>query len=294
MLPARLPQQTKTLLIFSWSSSFNGYSGAVTYTLQYDSAGRGFANPKEIIVGANTYIKSLTQGELNETAINSGVSGGDAGTIEYRIKASTAQGASVFSNVVLINIQSYQSTLRFYLPGGYQSSTGNGNDWDPSSAPELIRDLRTGLLNNMYYIYIWLPANAEFKVTQGRAWDINYGGSNGNLEKNGGNFKVDHDGVYRISIDRSSMKYDIRDGRMGFVGGATGAGWNPPNVFPNYAMGLATTDLFVGITDFTADGWKMIDNDQWNDGSNTVTETRSYGSNGGDGSTMEVNGPNFS
>jgi len=89
------------------------------------------------------------------------------------------------------------------------------------------------------------------------------------------------------------MKYDIRPGRMGFVGGATGAGWTPGNVFPNYALGAAATNLFVGLTDFTADGWKMIDNDTWNDGSNSVTESRSYGSNGGDGSTMEINGPNF-
>jgi hypothetical protein len=279
---------------FSWTASFNGYSGEVTYTLQYDSAGRNFANPKEIIAGVNTYAKSLTQGELNETAINSGVAGGTAGTIDYRIKAVTALGAVVYSNLVSINIQSYQSTLRFYMPGGYQAATGNGNDWDPGTAPELIRDLRTGLLNNMYYIYIWLPANAEFKFTQGRSWDINYGGSNGNLEKNGGsNLKVDHDGVYRISIDRNTMKYDIQDGRMGFVGGAVGAGWDPPSVFPNYAMGHAATDLFVGITNFTVDGWKLIDNDHWNDGSNSVSETRSYGSEGGDGSTMVVNGANF-
>ncbi|HEX5151811.1 MAG TPA: SusE domain-containing protein [Parafilimonas sp.] len=278
---------------FTWSSSFNGYSGVVTYTLQYDSAGRNFASPKEIPVGASMYIKSLTQGELNETAINSGVIGGTSGKVDYRIKAATALGALVYSNLVSVTIQSYQSTLRFYMPGGYQAATGNGNDWDPGTAPELIRDLRTGLLNNMYYTYIWLPANAEFKVTQGRSWDINYGGANGNLVKNGDNFKVDHDGVYRISIDRNAMKYDIQDGRMGFVGGAVGAGWEPGNTFPNYAMGNAATNLFVGITDFAADGWKLIDNNHWNDGSNTVGETRSYGSEGGDGSTMLVNGPNF-
>ena len=37
----------------------------------------------------------------------------------------------------------------------------------------------------------------------------------------------------------------------------------------------------------------MIDNNQWNDGSNTVGETRSYGSNSGTGSTMDVNAENF-
>src|SRR5690606_12833194 len=33
---------------FSWTPSFNGYSGTVTYTLEYDSATKNFANPQEI------------------------------------------------------------------------------------------------------------------------------------------------------------------------------------------------------------------------------------------------------
>jgi len=80
---------------------------------------------------------------------------------------------------------------------------------------------------------------------------------------------------------------------MGFVGGGTGAGWTPPNVFPNYAMGNAGTNLFVGLTNLAAGGWKLIDNNAWNNGSNAADETRSYGTPLGDGSTLEVNGANF-
>lgn len=280
---------------FSWSRSFNGYSGSVTYTLQYDSATKNFAVPKEMPIGTSVYSKVMTQGEMNATALNSGVIGGNLGKVEYRIKATTAQGAVSYSNVVAVTIQSYVSIIRFYLPGGYQAATGNGNDWDPGTAPELLRDTRTGLFNNMYYIYIYLPANSFFKVTEGRSWTTNYGkgAAPNTLAAGGGDFSVTTAGVYRITIDVNTMQYDIREGRMGFVGGAVGAGWNPPNVFPNYAMGYSSKNLFVGTADFTADGWKMIDNDSWNSGSNTVDETRSYGSNGPSGSTLEVNGPNM-
>jgi hypothetical protein len=279
---------------FSWLTAFKGYPDAITYTLQYDSATKNFANIKEIAVGASIFTKGLTQGEMNSTALTSGVPGGNVGKIEYRIKAVTASGATAFSNVVSVTIQSYVAIRRLYLPGGYQAATGNGNDWDPPTAPELIRDLRTSVFNNMYYTYIFLPANSQFKVTSGRTWDVNFGGAGGVVSQNGANFSVTAAGVYRISIDLNTMKYDIRAGRMGFVGGATGAGWNPPNVFPTYAMGAPATNLFVGINNFTAnDGWKLIDNDVWNNGSNAVDETRSYGSTGGDGSTLEVNGANF-
>lgn len=280
-------------LDFHWTPSFSGYTGVVTYYIEYDSAGKNFTSPQEFVVGPAVYTKAMTESEINNTALNEGVAGGTNGKIEYRVKAVTAQGAVAYSNAVPVTINTYVPLLRFYMPGGYQSATGNGNDWDPGTAPELIRDLRSNQLNKMYYTYIYLPANAEFKITEGRSWNVNYGGSGGDLSPGGGNLKVTAAGVYRISINVSTMKYDIREGRMGVVGGATGAGWTPGNVFPNYALGYAAPNLFVGLTDFTTDGWKMIDNDQWNDGSGSVAETRSYGSNGGSGSTMEVNGPNF-
>lgn len=279
---------------FNWSASFNGYAGVVTYTLQYDSAGKNFVAPMEIPVGAGLYTLALTQGQMNETALTSGIPGGNTGKVEYRVKATTAQGAISYSNVVNVTISSYVPILRFYLPGSYQGATGNGNDWDPGSAPELIRDLRPAALNRLYYIYLYLPAGASFKVTQGRSWDVNYGGTGGNLVSNSpDNFSVTTAGYYRISIDRVSMKYDIREGRMGFVGGATGAGWTPANVFPNYAMGLAANNLFVGLTDFTTGGWKLIDHNDWNNGDISVLNARSYGSTGPSGSTLVINDANM-
>jgi hypothetical protein len=279
---------------FTWSRSFIGYTGDITYTLQYDSAGKNFASSRDYAVGLNRLNVTLTNFEMNETALNEGVAGGNPGRIEYRVKAVTALGAVSYSNTVNVLINTYVPILRFYMPGGYQSATGNGNNWDPGTAPELIRDIRPEAMNKLYYIYLYLPANAEFKVTQGRDWAINYGGTNNNLAQNGANFSVSTAGVYRISIDRANMKYDIREGRMGFVGGATGAGWNPGASFPTYAMGHPEKNLFVGLTNLnSAGGWKLIDFNNWNNGDVTVFNARSYGSTGGSGSTLEINGANM-
>ena len=288
-----LPNADQPSNNFFWTPTFKGYTGAITYTLQYDSAGKNFVAPIDIAVGASIFSKGLTQGEMNTTALNSGIAGGTTGRVEYRVKAVLANGTTLYSNVVTVLITSYVPILRVYLPGGYQGSTGNGNDWDPPTAPELIRDLRGAVFNKMYYIYIYLPANAEFKITIGRSWNVNYGGTGGNLVQNGSNLTVPAAGYYRICVDIANLKYDIKAGRMGFVGGATGAGWNPPGVFPTYALGNSGTNLFVGLTNFTSGGWKLIDNNEWDNGSMTVGETHSYGSTGGDGSTMQINGPNF-
>ena len=286
---------TEKALTFNWTPSFPGYSGKVTYTLQYDSTGKNFANLDELALGDNVYTRDMTKGEINESALASGIAGGTTGKVDYRVKAVTAQGAVAYSNTVSVTVNTYVPVIRLYLPGGYQAATGQGNNWSPETAPEMIRDMRSNVLNKLYYTYMYLPAGAEFKITAGRSWDVNYGGTGGNLSAGGANLTVPTAGVYRISVDLANMKYDIREGRMGVVGGATGAGWNPPNVFPNYALGYAAPNLFVGVFDFTADGWKMIDNTEWNGGANanTVLETRSYGSTGPSGSTMVVNGDNM-
>ena len=288
-----LPNSGQPSNSFSWAAAFKQYQGVVTYTLQYDSAGKNFSVPKDYSSGPTIYSLALNQGQMNETALSSGIPGGNTGKVDYRIKAVTALGAIAYSNTVSVTITSYIPILRVYLPGGYQASTGNGNNWDPPTAPELIRDLRSAVFNKLYYIYIYLPAGAEFKITIGRSWDVNYGGSGGVLSGTGANLSVPTAGFYRISVNISTLQYHIMAGRMGFVGGATGAGWNPPSVFPNYALGNSATNLFVGLTNFATGGWKLIDNNQWNNGSNAVDETRSYGTGGGSGSTLEINGGNF-
>ncbi|MEO6669893.1 MAG: SusE domain-containing protein [Ferruginibacter sp.] len=289
-----LPDAALDANTFSWTPSFVGYTGTVTYSIQCDLAGAGFANPNEFLVGDDLYTVTYNQDQVNTAAAVAGIVPGAAGTLEYRLKAVTSQGAISYSNTVNLDVQTYISTLRFYMPGSYQTATGNGTDWTPGDAPEMIRDQRPGLLNNMYYIYIWLPAGAQFKFTQGQSWNVNYGDNGSNtLSSGGGNLSVAADGFYRISINVSTLQWNIMQGRMGFVGGATGAGWNPPNVFPDYALGNAGTNLFVGLTDLAVDGWKLIDNDAWNSGSNAVDETRSYGTPLPSGSTLEINGGNF-
>jgi starch-binding outer membrane protein SusE/F len=283
-------------LTFSWTRSFSGYSGIVNYVIQYDSAGKNFASPQDVVAGAGVFTRDMTQGEINQTALNEGIKGGDSGRIQYRIKAVTALGATVYSNPVSVMIYTYVPLLRFYMPGSYQTATGNGTDWTPLDAPEFVRDLRTnGQLNRLYYMYVFLPANAEFKITPARNWNTSYGGVSNNLSTSGGNLKVTAAGNYRISIDVVNMKYDIREGRMGVVGDATAAGWTPgPSaVFPNQALGLARTNLFVGLQNFTTAGWKFIDNDTWDNGSSAVDETRGYASTGPSGSSLVVNNGNM-
>jgi len=197
------------------------------------------------------------------------------------ISGSWTQWSSYTNQLVLVR------QIDLFLAGSFQTP----NPWDPPTGIQMIPDPRPALQNKMYWIYIYLPANTEFKFTQGRSWDVSYGdGGADSLVLNGStNLKVTNAGVYRISANIDTKKYDISAGRMGFVGGAvTNVDWNPPSVFPTAQMNFTGTNMFMGVYGFSTGPWKMIDGDHWNDDTNTPGEVRSYGS--ADGSSFVING----
>jgi hypothetical protein len=67
----------------------------------------------------------MTQSELNETALDAGIPGGNSGDVEYRIKANYRIWCNCLFKYCCSYYTNYFPLLRFYLPGGYQSSTGN-------------------------------------------------------------------------------------------------------------------------------------------------------------------------
>jgi hypothetical protein len=289
------PGSTSNSIQFNWTRSKPATGGpAVTYRVLFSLDGN-FTNPLFSIASQaspNDSTAVMTYKAISDSLNAHGQTNLSVPTaMKWTVVATSGtwkQQADYINDLVILR------EVRMYMPGGYQSATGNGNDWDPPTAPEMIRDMRPGFANNMYYLYIYLPAGAQFKFTQGRTWDVNYGGTGGNLSSGGNNLTVAAAGVYRVSVNRTTLKYDISVGRMGFVGDATTSGWNPPNVFPSAAMGFPSPkNLFIGLHSFVPGGWKLIDNNQWNNGSGTVDETRSYGTTNPSGSTLEINGANF-
>jgi hypothetical protein len=196
-------------------------------------------------------------------------------------------GSDFYNDLVLLR------EVKMYLVGSFQLPV----PWTPAAGTLMIPDTRTGLSNNMYYAYIYFPAGTDFKFLQGTDWgQPNFGdGGSGILVPNGSvNFHITTAGVYRVSMNKSTLKYDISTGRMGMVGSSqTPTQWDPPTVFPAFGMGFINTNQFLGVKHLVPGGWKLIDNNAWDNGSQLPNETRSYGSTGPSGSDLQVNGPNM-
>jgi len=262
---------------FNWSASFTGYTGNITYSIQYDSAGKKFVSPTTIAVGNNILTLAMLQSDMNTSAIGSGIAAGSTGSVEYRVKAVTANGAVSYSNAVVVSIKSYLTAL--YLVGG-DSPAG----WDPTKSTPMIADPR---FPGTFYCYATLtPGNygIKFVTSQDASWpppvygDANSNGTSGTLTSSGGgnNIIEPSAGIYRVTADLVNNKYYLQTGAIGGVGLVGDfQGWSPAGAIK---MANPVPNYFVEITNMTnGNGFKFHDGNDWTN--STVLLSRWYALN---------------
>ncbi|MDQ3277221.1 MAG: SusE domain-containing protein [Bacteroidota bacterium] len=258
-----LATAAQTAATFSWTPSFNGYTGTVTYAIQYDSSGKNFASPGEIAVGSNVLSKGLTQEEVNTTAINEGVVGGSSGKVEYRVKATTAQGAVSYSNAVSVTVNTYVPVPpNLYIVG--DATPGEWNNPVPVPSQQFTKvdpytfSITLGLTAGKSYLF--LPVNGS--------WDHKYGGSTDGTGTNGGVLLKDGavpgsntpapavSGVYKIVVNFQTGRYTVTKvevpANLYIVGDATPGGWANPVAVPSQQFTKIDDASFGIVINLTA------------------------------------------
>ncbi len=248
---------------FSWSAAFPGYTGTVTYVLQYDSAGKNFVSPQTIAGygGASVYSASLNQGDMNTTALTSGIAVGNTGAVEYRVKATTASGSVAYSNAVNVSVTTFSPVpANLYIVGDATPSGWNNPVATPSQQFTKVDaykfSIRLGLTGGKSYLF--LPVNGD--------WGHKYGGVGANNTNNpdgddfkpeGGDLKAPaSSGVYDIVVDFQTSKFTVTPvsvpTNLYIVGDATAGGWNNPVPTPSQQFTQIDTYTFALVVNLTA------------------------------------------
>ncbi|HET7898901.1 MAG TPA: SusE domain-containing protein, partial [Flavisolibacter sp.] len=239
-----LPTANDSALTFFWTPSFKGYTGTVTYSLQYDSTGRNFRSVKEMQIGAAMYSKTLTQAEINTTAIDAGVIGGSAGKIDYRIKATTAQGAIAYSNVVPVTVNTFVPVpANLFIVG--DATAGGWNNPVPTPSQQFTKvdaySFAITTVLNAGKSYLLLPVNGS--------WDHKYGAATDGTAAGGATLLKDGavpgsntpapatTGLYKIVVNFQTNKMTVTPvtvpAELYIVGDATAGGWSNPVPTPS-------------------------------------------------------------
>ncbi len=248
---------------FTWSAAFPGYTGAITYSIQYDSAGKNFAAPQTLAAGVSVYSLSLTQDDMNTTALTSGVPIGNTGKVEYRVKAVTASGAIGYSNVVTVTIGTFSPVpANLYIVG--DATPGGWNNPVPTPSQQFTKvdaysySITIGLTAGKSYVF--LPLNGD--------WTHKYGGATDGTQSGGGTLLKDGavpgtntpapaaTGVYKIVVNFQTNTYTVTQlplpTNLYIVGDATPGGWNNPVPTPSQQFTKIDNFTFAIAVNLTA------------------------------------------
>ncbi len=293
------PNATTDFMNFKWQKSFPGVAAnLVKYQLKFVAKGGNFATPLFTYTSNNNGLDSafrISYKDISDKLTAVGFTDqASPVALQWTVEATSGnfKKTADYVNDLVITRE-----VKMFLVGG---DTPIG--WTAESALQMIPDASNP---GTFYIYVKLNAgNGGFKFLNQQQWP---GGSLNSADwgmKPGspGDAVVDNEvnienygasGVYRITFDQKNLKYYVQaeNGRMGVVGSATPAGWDPPSVFPNQGLNFMGTNKFMGFVNLTAgQEWKFIDFNNWGNGS--IAGARDYGKGATEGS-LAVGGGNL-
>ena len=240
-----------TAMTFNWSAANYGTNTPPKYELQIDVKGDNFEN-HQVLTSTSTLTADVTVKELNLAVIALGLEPFKEGEIEYRIVSTVGTPGSqqLISNVNILKITPYPTDLSTNW-GVVGSATPNG--WDGPDVQFWKTDV-----TNVFVAYTDLKGG-EIKFRQDNKWELDYGGSNGKLEKGGKNIAVDA-GTYKITMDLTNLTYKLDNYSWGLVGDATANGWDGPDQKLSYD---GTLDAWTITTTLKDGEFKFRLNNDW-------------------------------
>ena len=229
-----------TAMTFNWSAANYGTNTPPKYELQIDVKGDNFEN-HQVLTSTSTLTADVTVKELNLAVIALGLEPFKEGEIEYRIVSTVGTPGSqqLISNVNILKITPYPTDLSTNW-GVVGSATPNG--WDGPDVQFWKTDV-----TNVFVAYTDLKAG-EIKFRQDNKWELDYGGSNGKLEKGGKNIAVEA-GTYKITMDLTNLTYKLDNYSWGLVGDATANGWGGPDEKLSYDGNLDAWTITTTLKD---------------------------------------------
>ena len=179
----------------------------IEYILEAALPNTAFATPIEVAKVQNMNSISLTNAQLNRTAIDAGIAIDATGDLELRVRAiikdnNTGDVLERTATSVTIKVTTYLTVLDLSTTWGIVGSAAN--DWGATPDLPLYKTAVDGEL--VAYVNL---IDGEFKFRENNDWTNNYGSDSstgGSLTAGGGNMTVTA-GSYKIGLDLNNLTY---------------------------------------------------------------------------------------
>jgi len=280
---------SETAVTFNWTGAFSGYSGTVTYQLQYARGGTNFASPTSETVTASS--KAYTFSQINTIALNKGLTASTSGNMEFRAVATNGEGTVQTSNISVLSITPFRTSSSVRASIGLAGDATAGG-WDNDS--DLYRPDATGNPTNWEGAF-YLLGGKSCKFRADDKWDISWGSAafpSGTGASNGSNIPVNVTGYYRVRFNAGTGAYTFEKITVPTVTSValTGAQFEWGNGF-QLTRSAADAHIFTGTTRLDASAVKFRADNAW-----TISwggSTFPSGHGGGNDITVTVAGTYF-
>jgi len=222
-----IANKDKPAVSFEWTNPNYQFSTGissqdVTYTLQFDTTGANFTNPK---MGQKSISKelatTLTVKDLNTLLLGMGLAENMPHNMEIRVKSTKANGnAALYSKCVKIVITPYLDVVYPVPAKLYITGSATPGNWMAGGDPELVSQRFTKVSTSKFELTLTLSANNSYLfVPVYGDWNNKYGfiGANNTNNVNGDDFKPDGGDMkapgttrsYKITVDFKTGKWSI-------------------------------------------------------------------------------------
>lgn len=213
---------------FSWDPAVSSERYQVRYTLVIDTLGSDNYNTPILSKvsgnGGRLTSASFTASEIDQALSYAGYEAGERANVEIVVIASSIDKQAVdVKEIAFTRFETEYKPQNFYLSGAGTEAGTNLADAIPFRA----LNNPDGHLTYRFETYTQLEAGQSFKIYSNQAMPAHvYGGSEGELVKNGSAISVAESGVYRLTVDLESETYELfKIDRLGIVGDVIPDGW---------------------------------------------------------------------
>jgi hypothetical protein len=199
------------LITFNWTAATSSVGYGVTYAVVIvDAETKNYENPiAEITVnnGGKDLSATISYDDLDLALSYAEYPANTVANITFAVVAkSLSKSQMVEANLSVTRFITEYIPAQLFLSG---TATEQGADLAAAISFKRLNNSE-GVASNKYELYTSLSAGNSFQLYSEQSLPAHrYGGSEGNLQKNGSPMTVEEDGAYRISVDLDTNTYTI-------------------------------------------------------------------------------------
>jgi hypothetical protein len=251
-------EKASEIIRFEWNEAVSSENYLVTYTLVIDTVGSDSFDSPILQVnsgeGGEESFVEISQEQIDQALSMVGYGAGENVETDVAVVANSV--GKISTDLISVSFSRFEMeaipTL-LYVTG---TATESGSDVEEAIAMRSITDA-DGAPTNIFELYTSLSSNGSFRfVGQPSEGAINYGGSQGELVKNGDDITVDEESVYRITVDFDENTYTIlKVDKWSVVGNLIPGGWDGDEPLEYQGESVWKASLYLDYGDNDAGGF---------------------------------------